>query len=353
MRLLAVTKRLFHHRQIAERIGRVTRLFEILRGRVVIARFDRQLAKLLENQRRDDMIVFTLKRHGSLQIRYGLARLPFVQIGHRQLRIDPAFRPMILLARLAAERVEQGVGESILRADRSHDFLPPLHRQHRAADDLRNADIQQLRRRDDLRRVRLKIQEQLPLLDLHVLIRGVPNLRRAIAAAPRRDHIAQVGLHRRREMDLRHPIRKRQLKLQRRVVVLQRVGVFACVVVALADHRVVADRVDPAAIRSLAAEVQIRSIAFQGKAIVAVVERADVGVIHLHRQAAAADRRTAGNRNHDARSNGLSWLNRRLIRRRRQCGRSRNCQHEGECRGFEVGNHSITSLPAAAVQSAD
>ena len=140
-------------------------------------------------------------------------------------------------------------------------------------------------------------------------------------------------------MDLRHPVGKRQLKLQCGVVVFQRFGVLALFVKAFANHRVVTDRIDPAAIGGSAAETQVCFIAFQGVLVVAVVKRADVVVVHRHGEAAAADVQSANrNLNRDPDSNLLPrldhWLRHRLIGRHcpsvvRPDGRHPACHYEG------------------------
>ena len=74
-----------------------------------------------------------------------------------------------------------------------------------------------------------------------------------------------------------------QIKTTGGVVIFQGLAELTEVIVRFADHRVVANRIDPAALRRLDRGTQIVAKAFQRVAVIALVQQAEMAVIVLRR----------------------------------------------------------------------
>ncbi len=122
----------------------------------------------------------------------------------------------------------------------------------------------------------------------------------AFALTPRHGaHGADRGLHDPlRKLDAHHPIGVGHVQLERRVVAVQGRGELAHLVIALAGHREVADRVDPPAARRLDARAWVDERTNDG-AIVAVVEHRKAVEINPARNAVARSDLRGGTRRAD------------------------------------------------------
>ena len=170
--------------------------------------------------------------------------------------------------------------------------------------DLDDVHREQLRRRNDSALLQLLIDVEITLRHQHVG-RQPGQLHVAGGLTPGDVWEIRRCLNRRGELDLDGPIGKLQIELAGGVVVVERALQIAEPIVALADHRVVADRVDPAALRRFDRRAQIVAKATQGIAVVAFIEQIEDRVVVLRRHG-AADKRSAEAGAGDDRAGGCS-----------------------------------------------
>ncbi len=196
-----------------------------------------------------------------LQLRGGLRRLPGRGVDHSQLRRYPRLRPMVRRGRAARQYGDELIGQRIVRADRPHDLVASADRQRRASHHLLRPDFEKVRLLHDAPFAQHAIVIQSPERAQHGV--GEVDQRRGPSDRPpgklpleRRIRGGVDGLG---ELHFQQPIGIGQIQLQRGVVLVERLAQLAHVVVALAGHGVVADRIDPAAVG--AAQAAARGVA--------------------------------------------------------------------------------------------
>ena len=280
MGLCAEAKGLFERRVIVELGGGVGGLLEALAGLGKVAGGERNPAEFEQPHRRQRMIELAGDDERLLEQRNGLRGLPCRRVSDAELQVDPRRRPMIGRSGPPAQRAGDIVGQRVVLTNGAHDLAASFDGQSGAADQLLHVKRRERRRRDDSALLQLRIDRELPLGDRHLLGKAA-ELRPTAAAAPGKADPVRTSLDHHGELDLLQPIWKGQIELDGSVVVVERVAELSHPVVALADHRVVANRIDPTRLRGFdpAAEIELELLV--GLFVFAAIEQTEMAEVGL------------------------------------------------------------------------
>ena len=176
-----------------------------------------------------------------------LGRLAHACLGDPGQQLGPSLRPVIRGGKVSARHCRrQLLGNSVVLPQRTENFVPPPHCQRRGANHLRHVHSPKLRlqKRPALLQRLLRTREA-PHHHLH-RPRIVPQVHLPRARPPRHLHPLRIPLRPRLlELHLAHEVGIRKQHQARLIEGRQRLGVPTLVIEHLAEHRVVANRVDP------------------------------------------------------------------------------------------------------------
>ncbi len=226
------------------------------------------------------MVEFAAGHHRATQGEDGLSLMARGGIRHPQFHPHPRLRPVIGWCHGSRQRGLDILEQLIARRQRPQQLRPPPDRQRRATHDLDHVDGHQGGRRDDAALLDRRRDVDLPLRNRHRL-RVNAHFRPPRAGAPG-DRPSQRGaarLDRRRKPHAHHPVGIGLHQLHGMGIVLEGLAQIAHLIVALAQHRLVADGVDPAALHGVEAILAFELEFLEGVLVVAVVEIAEGDVI--------------------------------------------------------------------------
>ncbi len=290
MRHRAVTKRVFEHRPVVEVDGRVGRFFVPTFGGHVVALNKRDPRQLDHRHGRERVIVHSAGDERSFEGGLGLSVFAGSGEGHAELHVDITFRPMVRLSRAARADFEQLAGQRIERTNGAEDVATATHRLAGAAHDFLRRQRHEHRHLNDAASLQHGHLVQRSLRAERVLLIHA-ELELPLRLSPRhaRHCIAGDGRHEvRLELHADHPVGMLDEQIERDRVLIERRAVIAELEVALACHRVVADRVEPSHGAGLdRARLSLAQEVGDGRAERAVVIVAEARPINLRRSAKA------------------------------------------------------------------
>ncbi len=282
-----VAERFFEDPAVVEVVGGYGRLVEMRRGLSEVALREVKLPQLQKGRGGQRMIV--LPRGDDRPVQHG-DRLGFAaggDQGQTELDVDPGLRPVVGRARARGKGRHQVGRHRVPAAQRAHQLGPPPDGQRGAADDLLDLDRKHLGRHHRAAPPDRGVDVDLPLAHEH-RFRVLTAYRLPVARAPGAGPLAQFarGADGGREIDPHHPVGKGQVEGQGVVVMALGLVQLAHVVVALADHRVIADRVDPAALRRLDSAAPFIHEQVAGVLVFALVEGIESRMVRNRRNRA-------------------------------------------------------------------
>ena len=210
---------------------------------------------------------------------------------------------MVGRPRMARQRVDQLVGQRVVFANRAQQLAATADGQARAAHDFggmhgkQNGALHHAAQKNGAAVVDAPLPHREGLGKL-------PDASAPLTLTPghaaNRAHCGRHNGH--GKLYAHHPVGISQVKLERRVIAIQGPGHLAQLIVALADHREVRDRIDPAAGGRLDAALAFIEKGVQRSSVVAVEIGRQRGEINPRRHAVARGDLRAGSRSARERS---------------------------------------------------
>ena len=276
----AVAERFFHHVKLLKVSCRVSRFQKVSLGGVKLPLPERQLAELEQPHAGAGMIVGPARLQGVRQLRGSFLRLAGGGISTAKLQGNPRLRPVVRRPWPALKGLQRLSGERVMLAGGAENFRTTGNGQGGAADDFADVAGIKLLRHDDpavLSGSRV-FCHRLSLHDLEVR-REVADLGPPLADSP--GHLVfdiLLGLDG-RELDPQHPVPVSDGEFDGGGVLVVRIPHVPHLVVALADHGVEADGVDPSSLGAVEAGAGRASKHLPRGLEVPVVERAKAAEI--------------------------------------------------------------------------
>ncbi len=240
---------------VSKQSSRVRRLHEIIPGRRKVPGAEGQLPQL-QHRHRCQIVVHAVHQQRQLQLVHRIGRSPLAGIGQTQLQTDPGLHPAVRCSRSPRQRSHQIPRDHIVLTGRTQDLQPPSQRQRRAPHDFLRIDLQHILLRNDaslLKHLHVLFGRIAPQTAQIVGDLSQTNAARRSTPGRWRPRHALRQLQGCWTIQPHQPILKSQVHLHRRRVLLERRTQIAHLIMALADHRVVRNRIDPDSFRTLRA----------------------------------------------------------------------------------------------------